>query len=78
MHVIAAHAAFNSHQNGVGNDPLYHTHAAKCMMCTVQEKSKHNLYRSTMRQIKVALKRKFCIIYRNCLVNILYNFLITH
>lgn len=56
IHVIAAHAMFNNHQNEVGSDPLYHTQAAKCMMCIVQEKSKHNRYRSTTHQMKVALE----------------------
>lgn len=42
IQVIAAHVAFNSHQNGVGNVPLYHMQAIKCTMCIVQEKSKHN------------------------------------
>lgn len=55
MHVMAAQAAFNNHQNGVGKLPLYHIHAAKCMMCIVHEKSKHNRYRSTIRQMNVAL-----------------------
>lgn len=55
IHVIAAQAEFNSHQNRLGRDPLYHMQATKCMMCIVQEKSKHNLYRSTIRQMKVAL-----------------------
>jgi hypothetical protein len=54
MHVIAAHEAFNNHQNGVGNVLLYQIQAAKCMVCIVQEKSKHNRYRSTMRQMNVA------------------------
>lgn len=55
MHVMAAQAAFNSHQNGVGSVPLYHIHANKCIICIVLEKSKHNRYRSTMRQMNVAL-----------------------
>jgi hypothetical protein len=55
MHVIAAQTAFNTHQNEVGNVPLYHIQATKCMICIVQEKSKHNRYRSTIRQINVAL-----------------------
>jgi hypothetical protein len=54
IHVMAAHAAFNNHQNGVGTILLYHMQATKCIMCIVQEKSKHNRYRSTMRQMKVA------------------------
>lgn len=58
--MIIADAAFSNHQNRVGKDPLYHIQTTKCMMCIVQEKSKHNRYRSTMRQMKVALsKNKF-------------------
>lgn len=56
IHVIIADAAFSNHQYRVGKVPLYHKQAAKCMMCIVQAKSKHNRYRSTMRQMKVALK----------------------
>lgn len=58
IHVIAAHAMFNNHQNRVGNDPLYHTQIVKCMTCIVQEKSKHNRYLSTIYQINVALSAK--------------------
>lgn len=57
IHVIAAQVTFNNHQNGVGSIPLYHTQITKCMMCTVQEKSKHNRYRSTICQIKAALNK---------------------
>lgn len=55
IQVIAAHEAFNNHQNGVGNVLLYHKQTAKCIVCIVQEKSKHNRYRSTTRQMNVAL-----------------------
>lgn len=58
IHVIAAQAVFNNHQNGVGSDLLYQTQAAKCIMCIVHEKSKHNRYRSTTRQMKTALEHK--------------------
>lgn len=57
IHVIAPLAKFNSHQNIVGSDPLYHIQATKCIMCIVHVKSKHNLVRSTIRQINVALNK---------------------
>lgn len=57
IHVIIADAEFNNHQNRVGKDPLYHIQATKCMMCIVQAKSKHNRYRSTIRQMNVALSK---------------------
>lgn len=64
IHVTAAQEAFNNHQNGVGSVPLYHRQAIKCMVCIVQEKSKHNRYRSTIRQMNVALKSKKKFIYQ--------------